>query len=43
MDNNMRKPAFIFDSKNILDRQKLFEIGFNISPIGKSGVTLYEL
>jgi UDPglucose 6-dehydrogenase len=33
---HMIKPAFIFDSRNILDHQKLFEIGFNVYPIGKT-------
>jgi len=31
----MRKPAFIFDGRNILDHKKLFEIGFNVYPLGK--------
>ena len=33
---NMIKPAFIFDGRNILDHQKLYEIGFNVYPIGKT-------
>ncbi|MBN1542335.1 UDP-glucose 6-dehydrogenase [candidate division KSB1 bacterium] len=33
--DNMIKPAFIFDGRNILDHDKLFEIGFNVYPIGK--------
>ena len=33
--NKMEKPAFIFDGRNILDHQKLFEIGFNVYPLGK--------
>jgi UDPglucose 6-dehydrogenase len=33
--NSMEKPAFIFDGRNILDHDKLFEIGFNVFPIGK--------
>ena len=32
---SMRKPAFIFDGRNILDHQRLFEIGFNVYPVGK--------
>jgi len=35
----MTKPAFIFDGRNILDHRKLFEIGFNVFPIGKPGLT----
>jgi UDPglucose 6-dehydrogenase len=31
----MVKPAFIFDGRNILDHQKLYEIGFNVYAIGK--------
>ena len=31
----MEKPAFIFDGRNILDHHKLFEIGFNVYPLGK--------
>jgi len=31
----MEKPAFIFDGRNILDHKKLFEIGFNVYPLGK--------
>ncbi len=34
--SRMEKPAFIFDGRNILDHQKLYEIGFNVYPIGKS-------
>ncbi len=33
--DNMEKPSFIFDGRNILDHQKLFEIGFNVYPLGK--------
>jgi UDPglucose 6-dehydrogenase len=33
---SMNKPAFIFDGRNILDHQKLFEIGFNVFAIGKT-------
>ncbi len=32
---SMEKPAFIFDGRNILDHHKLYEIGFNVYPIGK--------
>jgi UDPglucose 6-dehydrogenase len=30
----MEKPAFIFDGRNILDHQELYEIGFNVFPLG---------
>ena len=33
---DMIKPAMIFDGRNILDHQKLFEIGFNVYRIGKT-------
>lgn len=33
--DSMQKPAFIFDGRNIVDHDKLFEIGFNVFPIGK--------
>lgn len=33
--NNMKKPAFLFDGRNILDRQKLKEIGFIVYQIGR--------
>jgi UDPglucose 6-dehydrogenase len=32
---SMEKPAFIFDGRGILDHSKLYEIGFNVFPIGK--------
>ena len=32
---SMVKPAFIFDGRNILDHQRLYEIGFNVYAIGK--------
>lgn len=31
----MERPAFVFDGRNILDHQKLFDIGFSVYPIGK--------
>jgi len=39
---SMTKPAFIFDGRNILDHQKLFNIGFNIYPIGKPALSIFE-
>jgi UDPglucose 6-dehydrogenase len=38
----MTKPAFIFDGRNILDHQKLYEIGFNVYPIGKAAKTHFK-
>ncbi|GAA4470580.1 UDP-glucose 6-dehydrogenase [Novipirellula rosea] len=34
--DTMQKPAFVYDGRNILDRQKLTKIGFEIFAIGKS-------
>jgi UDPglucose 6-dehydrogenase len=31
---SMEKPAFIFDGRNILPHKELFEIGFNVIPLG---------
>ena len=39
---NMKKPAAIFDGRNILDHQKLFTLGFNVYPIGKPSLTHFE-
>jgi UDPglucose 6-dehydrogenase len=36
---SMLKPAFIFDGRNIIDHQKVFEIGFNVYPVGKPPLT----
>ncbi|KAL0343820.1 UNVERIFIED_CONTAM: UDP-glucose 6-dehydrogenase 1 [Sesamum angustifolium] len=33
--NNMQKPAFIFDGRNVVDVNKLREIGFIVYSIGK--------
>ncbi|KAJ4711452.1 UDP-glucose 6-dehydrogenase family protein [Melia azedarach] len=33
--NNMQKPAFVFDGRNIMDVEKLREIGFIVYSIGK--------
>jgi len=37
--NSMVKPAFIFDGRNLLDHKKLYEMGFNVYPIGKPPLT----
>ena len=31
----MMKPAFVFDGRNILDKQKLEDIGFDFYGIGR--------
>ncbi len=33
---SMERPAFLFDGRNILNHRQLFELGFNVFPIGKS-------
>jgi UDPglucose 6-dehydrogenase len=37
--HSMAKPAFLFDGRNLLDPKKLYEIGFNVYPIGKPPLT----
>ncbi|MDD5600054.1 MAG: nucleotide sugar dehydrogenase, partial [Victivallaceae bacterium] len=36
---SMEKPAFIFDGRNLLDHRKLFEIGFNVYPLGQKALS----
>ena len=33
--DRMERPAFLFDGRNHLDHQQLFELGFNVFPLGK--------
>ncbi len=35
----MEKPAFIFDGRNTLDHKKLYEIGFNVYPLGQKALS----
>ena len=37
--DSMAKPSFIFDGRNHLDHQRLFEIGFNVYAIGRPPLT----
>jgi len=39
---SMVKPAFIFDGRNILNHKRLFDIGFNVFPIGKLPLTHFK-
>jgi len=39
---SMAKPCFVFDGRNILDHKRLFEIGFNVFPIGKPARTHFD-
>jgi len=34
--DSMRKPAFLFDGRNILDNNELIKIGFEVHAIGKT-------
>jgi UDPglucose 6-dehydrogenase len=34
--DSMEKPAFLFDGRNLLDHERLFKLGFNVYPIGRS-------
>lgn len=36
--DSMEKPAFIFDGRNLLNSQELFQMGFNVYPVGKSSL-----
>ena len=38
----MTKPAFVFDGRNLLDHAALFEIGFNVYPIGRRPLRHFE-
>ena len=40
--NEMEKPAFIFDGRNILDHEKLFKIGFEVHPIGRPALVHFN-
>ena len=35
---SMAKPAFVFDGRNVLDHRALFEIGFNVYPLGAAAM-----
>jgi len=39
---SMKKPAFIFDGRNILNHQALFDMGFHVFPIGKKSMTRFS-
>ncbi len=40
--DSMQKPAFLFDGRNITDRKKLHELGFNVYSIGHPPLTHFE-
>jgi UDPglucose 6-dehydrogenase len=39
---SMQKPAFIFDGRNILNREALYDIGFNVYSIGNPPLTHFN-
>ena len=39
---SMRKPAFLFDGRNMLDHRALFDMGFNVYATGKSAMSHLE-
>lgn len=39
--HSMAKPAFLFDGRNLLDHQALYNMGFNVVPIGKPRLVHY--
>ena len=39
---NMAKPAFLFDGRNLLDHRALFEMGFNVFPVGRAPLTHFD-
>ena len=39
INERMEKPAFIFDGRNIINREKCHQIGFNVFSIGKAPLT----
>ncbi len=38
----MKKPAFIFDGRNILNHEELYKIGFNVYPLGKTQLSHFK-
>jgi UDPglucose 6-dehydrogenase len=33
--DSMEKPAFLFDGRNVMEHRNMYEIGFNVFPLGK--------
>ncbi|MDH3972759.1 MAG: UDP-glucose 6-dehydrogenase [Deltaproteobacteria bacterium] len=40
--NDLEKPAFIFDGRNILDHRRMHDLGFNVYAIGKPPLTHFK-
>lgn len=39
---SMKKPAFVFDGRNILNHEELYQIGFNVYPLGKTQLSHFK-
>ncbi len=39
----MKKPAFVFDGRNILNHKKLFDMGFNVYSVGRPALTHFRV
>jgi UDPglucose 6-dehydrogenase len=35
----MQQPAFVFDGRNFLPHAELFDLGFNVYPIGRKALS----
>jgi UDPglucose 6-dehydrogenase len=41
--SKMKKPAFVFDGRNILNHKKLFDMGFNVYSVGRPPLTHFRV
>jgi len=41
--SRMKKPAFVFDGRDILDNRKLFDMGFNVYSVGGPALTHFKV
>ncbi|MDR1726622.1 MAG: nucleotide sugar dehydrogenase [Acidobacteriota bacterium] len=41
--DSMEKPAFVFDGRNILEHRRLFDMGFNVYPIGMPAMKHFSI
>ena len=39
---SMRKPAFVFDGRNVLDHKALFALGFHVQAVGKAPLSRFS-
>lgn len=40
--DQMMRPAFIFDGRNILDHKRLYDLGYHVYPVGKRPMTHFS-